>query len=101
MTQMTEMKARAERGRGRVGILFSVEWASFLGSSGHPFASNTNGVRSAGPLQKGSRGVEWASSEFCDPDFKSKLGLSSRGVSCVWCLGNGSLNTLNSKNPEP
>ena len=24
-------------GRGRVGILFSVEWASFLGWSGHPF----------------------------------------------------------------
>ena len=55
------------------------------------FASNTTGVRSAGPLQKGSREVGWASSEFCDSDFKSKLGLSSRGVLCVWCLGNGSI----------
>ena len=32
-----------------MGIFFRVEWASF-------FASNTTGARSAGPLQKGSRG---------------------------------------------
>ena len=62
------------------------------------FASNTIGVRSAGPLQKGSRGVEWASSEFCDSDFKSKLGLLSvvrmvpwQRIDCggLWDVGGG------------
>ena len=46
-----------------------VEWASFCGVEWASFLRQHWGaVR--WPLQKGFKGVEWASSEFCDSDFK-------------------------------
>ena len=47
-----------------------VEWASLLGSSGHPFCVKHHWGAVHWPLQKGFKGVEWASSGFCDSDFK-------------------------------